>query len=155
MKIWKIKKCTVLLNNLIKKQNLSLYCQAATKPASSANIIELDYRGCTSEKFWEHLFLVYKIVVRSSLSQKIYSAFRLLKNAGIAVFSNLRDMHCWNDNSCDEKKRQTACLGKRKRERGNWKVADWIFGEIETEFDENRKMQVDFVGWTDELWKGH
>ena len=55
-------------------------------------------------------------------------------------------MHFWNDKNFAEKKSQIADLGKRKWKRRNGNLADWIFGEIETEFDENAKMQVDFVG---------
>ena len=55
-------------------------------------------------------------------------------------------MHFWNDKNIVEKESQSANLGKRKWQRRNGNLADWIFGEIETDNDENANMQVDFVG---------
>jgi hypothetical protein len=41
---------------------------------------------------------------------------RLLKNVGITDFSNLRDMHCWNDQLRREKE-TSSLLGKEKTEK--------------------------------------
>jgi hypothetical protein len=54
-------------------------------------------------------------------------------------------MHFRNDKNFAEKQSETADLGKRKWKKSNRILAGKIFGEIETEFDENAKMQVDFV----------
>ena len=53
-------------------------------------------------------------------------------------------MHCWNDSSCDEQKRKTSSLGKRKWKKGNRKMAERIFGEVEKNFDEDGKMSTYF-----------
>jgi hypothetical protein len=69
------------------------------------------------------------------------------ENVGIADFSSFCDMHFWNDKNFAEKKSETGSnLGKRKWQKRDENLADWIFGETETEFDENAEMQVDFVG---------
>jgi hypothetical protein len=82
----------------------------------------------------------------SSLLRIFIPTFSFEENVGIADFSNFCDMFFWNDKNFAEKKSETADLGKRKWKTRNRNLADWIFGEIETEFDENAKMQADFVG---------
>ena len=83
----------------------------------------------------------------SSLLRIFIPTFSFEENVGIADFSNFCDMHFWNDKNFAEKKSETGSnLGKRKWQKRDENLADWIFGEIETEFDENAEMQVDFVG---------
>ena len=77
------------------------------------------------------------MVAQVRSAKKIHFAFRVCENVGVFNFRNSCDMYCRNDTFVSEKERRSACLGKRKWRRRNWKLADWIFGEIETEFDEN------------------
>ena len=87
----------------------------------------------------------------SLLFRILIPTFSFEENVGIADFSNFCDMHFRNDKNVAEKESEAANLGKRKWKTRNGNLADWIFEKTETEFDENAKMQVDFVGRTDEL----
>ena len=66
---------------------MSLYCQAATKPASSANIIELDYRGFTSENSENIYFWLIKLSREAACLRTFIPFFAFLKMLELPILA--------------------------------------------------------------------
>ena len=122
------------------------------------------FRGTPKTGLWDEIVVKEPVLPKTTTTTTTTTTktttifiptFSFEENVRIADFSNFCDMHFRNDKNFAEKQSETADLGKRKWKKSNGILAGKIFGEIETEFDENAKMQVDFVDWTDEvlLWQ--